>query len=245
MALAPGSFIEIAPGLLPDERECLHYALARFDTGAFVPGLYAAHGIDHPPALQGKADKRQAEYLAGRLCARTLLDFHGHPGFVLHAGEDRAPVWPADLVGSISHKGHYAAVIVHPRRNIEGIGIDLESVMTDERAARIAGAIMTPAELARLVKDDFGLAVSLVFSAKESFFKAAFAQVGDWFGFDAIELVEIDRVQGRMAFVCVKVPGTRFIAGTPVEAGFRMVDGAIVMTWVVVRTLSAFQAKIS
>jgi 4'-phosphopantetheinyl transferase EntD len=234
-------FIRTSLSLLADSEECIPAAIARFDVEAFEPALFAEHGIPVPPALQGKPAKRLSEYLAGRICARAVLDLHGHPGYVLHAADNRAPLWPADIVGSITHNRDYAAAIAYPRRNMAGIGIDIETVIAAEKIATIAGAIMTPGELACLrgMAEGTALArlVTTVFSAKESFFKAAFAEVDRWFDFDAVELVEVDRSQSTLAFRCVAELSPRLARGYRFSTSLRMLDASTVLTAVLLRTV--------
>src|SRR3989338_11284500 len=52
--------------------------------------------------------KRQAEYLAGRLCAREALQRLTGTATVQACGEDRAPQWPVGMVGSITHGSGWA-----------------------------------------------------------------------------------------------------------------------------------------
>jgi 4'-phosphopantetheinyl transferase EntD len=233
-------FIQTSLSLLADSEECIPAAIARFDVEAFSPALFAEHGMECPPALRGKPGKRLSEYLAGRICARAVLDLHGHPGYVLLAADNRAPLWPADIVGSITHNRHYAAATAYPRRNMAGMGIDIETVIAEEKIAAIGSAIMTPGELACLHGMAQGAAlarlVTAVFSAKESFFKAAFAEVNRWFDFDAVELVQVDPPQSTLAFRCVADLSPRLARGTRFSASLRMLDASTVLTAVLLRT---------
>ena len=103
-----------------------------------------------------------------------------------------------------------------------------------ERAGAIARAIMTPAEAVRLGAgagtSAFARLVTLVFSAKESFYKAAYAEVGCWFGFDAVELVRIDLVHATLGLRCTRTLAPDIVAGMDFTAGFRMLDPSTVLT---------------
>lgn len=179
----------------PSERWPLPLALpnAALNSAHFDPALlqatdFAACGI---APVRGVA-KRQAEYLAGRLCARqALLRLTGVPG-VPAVGEDRAPQWPAGVVGSITHGDGWAAALVGQADTWRGLGLDTELLIPAERAGRLAEQILTPAELRRLpgTPGEQAWLTSLTFSFKESLFKALYPLVGRRFWFHAAALVE-------------------------------------------------------
>lgn len=172
-------------------------AVARLLAFAEVPDPapgFAAAALPRPAAIARSVAKRQAEYLAGRLCARAALDALGVPGPV-GTGPAREPLWPAGAVGAITHAAGRAAAVAVRAADCAGIGIDLETVMSPALARETAGAVATAAEAARLDAERGTLsweeALTLVFSAKESFFKAAFGLVGRHFDFDGAELVAL------------------------------------------------------
>src|SRR5450631_1635810 len=59
--------------------------------------------------------ERQQEFAAGRLCARRALEELGFAGFALLAQADRQPLWPAQIVGSITHTNGLCAAVVGRR----------------------------------------------------------------------------------------------------------------------------------
>ncbi|MGA9703968.1 4'-phosphopantetheinyl transferase family protein, partial [Pseudomonas sp.] len=108
-------------------------------------------------------------------------------------GEDRAPVWPAHISGSITHSTGRAAAIVGHKAQWRGLGMDLENLLSLERAERLAGEILTADELQRMValpREHIALLVTLTFSAKESLFKALYPIVQKRFYFEHAEVVE-------------------------------------------------------
>lgn len=147
--------------------------------------------IDQPKG----AAKRQTEFLAGRLCARQALQrLTGTPA-VPAVGADRAPCWPAGVVGSISHGDGWAAALVGPQSAWRGLGIDIERLMSAARAQRLQTSILTPAELARLAQypqEQQAWLLSLSFSLKESLFKALYPLVRQQFYFQDAELLSHD-----------------------------------------------------
>ncbi|QXI27306.1 4'-phosphopantetheinyl transferase family protein [Pseudomonas vanderleydeniana] len=171
-----------------------------FDPNRLAPDDFQRSRIQAPASIQRSVAKRQAEFLAGRLCARAALLKLDGTDCVPAIGEDRAPIWPAHACGSITHGTGRAAAIVANRQHWRGLGMDLESLLPHERAERLAGEILTPAELQRLavgLAEQTALAVTLTFSAKESLFKALYPLVLQRFYFEHAEVLEWD-MQGRV-----------------------------------------------
>lgn len=146
--------------------------------------------IEQTPAVQRSVAKRQAEYLAGRVCARAALQKLDGRRYVPATGDDRAPVWPADIAGSITHGKGWAAAVVARKADCLGLGLDQESLLDDERAGRLVKEILTEPELQRLDPARLGLTVTLTFSLKESLFKALYPLVHKRFYFEHAELLE-------------------------------------------------------
>ena len=124
--------------------------------------------------LHGDAgrEKRKREFLLGRRgTAQLLLERGVHqPVGVNH---DRSPVWPEGFVGSISHSDQWTIATIGSSQTARSIGVDTEPIMLAETAQLIAGDIATEQEV--LLVSEGGLeattALTLIFSAKESFYK--------------------------------------------------------------------------
>lgn len=187
---------------LPDALRGTVLLSTRFDPSLLALDDFRRSQIEPPPSIQRSVAKRQAEFLAGRLCARAALqqlqDLDCSPAI----GEDRAPVWPSGICGSITHSTGHAAAIVAQKTDWRGLGMDLENLLNAERAERLAGEILTPAELKRMMagqREQLALWVTLTFSVKESLFKALYPIVQQRFYFEHAEVLEwTDRGQVRL-----------------------------------------------
>lgn len=223
----PWRFDEVAAGALagrtlaatwpaPGGTLSLHFA-AVAPPPYFDAGIFERHGIVYPPRVRQAVPKRQAEYFAGRLCARAALAAQGSAETQVGTGALAAPVWPAGFTGSISHAGMLAVATVVPGARCRGIGIDLEALPDDAGLEALRAVALNGAERDRIATvardpETEALLTTLVFSAKESFFKATAAHVGRYFEFSAIECTRI----GTDAVTCVirealapeLVPGT-------------------------------------
>ncbi|WP_288377774.1 4'-phosphopantetheinyl transferase superfamily protein [uncultured Pseudomonas sp.] len=163
-----------------------------FDPKRLAADDFQRAGIVQSPSLQRSVAKRQAEYLAGRVCAREALQRLDGRDYVPGSHEDRSPVWPAGIRGSITHGQGWAAAVVAHEGACNGIGLDQESLLDDERAERLAGEILTADELQRLDRSMIGLGVTLTFSLKESLFKALYPLTLKRFYFEHAEVLEWD-----------------------------------------------------
>jgi 4'-phosphopantetheinyl transferase EntD len=133
--------------------------------------------------------KRVREFAAGRLCARRAMERFDLFDMELLAGPDRAPLWPPGIVGSISHTTGYCAAAVGDRRRFRSIGLDIETA--DRVTPDLYGQFLTEAEraqLAPLPPDQADGRATLIFSAKEAFYKSQYPVTLEWLDFADIEV---------------------------------------------------------
>ena len=166
-----------------------------YQLAAFQMELFAQHNIQASSRILSSVKKRQAEYLAGRLCARSALEAIGIFDFSLLSAADRAPIWPSNVTGSITHSGSHAAAWVCSTEHCLGLGVDIEKVIDSQRYD-LTEQICSAEEIAYLHTQTeslgFDSLVTLVFSAKESLFKALYPLVKQFFYFDAAHITSID-----------------------------------------------------
>ncbi|MCK6371914.1 MAG: 4'-phosphopantetheinyl transferase superfamily protein [Gammaproteobacteria bacterium] len=150
---------------------------ALFPSGA-TTAMLAAGGVVTAPApeelafTKGFQGKRLAEFGLGRASARCALQRLGQPAVGIPVGRNREPLWPPGIVGSITHADNCAAAVVGLKPTFTALGLDLEPAEPLE--ASLWERISRPAELQRLggALVTPGLGVRLIFSAKESVYKA-------------------------------------------------------------------------
>ncbi|WP_332847614.1 4'-phosphopantetheinyl transferase family protein [Pseudomonas lactucae] len=178
---------------LPEPLPGTVFLSTRFDPALLTAGDFQRSAVPPPASIQRSVAKRQAEFLAGRVCARAALQQLDHLDCIPAIGEDRAPVWPLHISGSITHSTGHAAAIVGHKAQWRGLGMDLENVLTLERAERLAGEILTADELLRMAcvpREQIARLVTLTFSVKESLFKALYPIVRKRFYFEHAEVLE-------------------------------------------------------
>jgi len=128
--------------------------------------------------------KRTEEFAAGRLCARRALAEFGIHEFAVEVDADRQPIWPASMAGSITHTAGFCAAVVAERQRAAALGIDSEIVGDVDPG--IWPRICLPAEtswIGSLPPEQQAAAVTLIFSAKEAFYKCQYPRTRQWMDF--------------------------------------------------------------
>ncbi|WP_429425083.1 4'-phosphopantetheinyl transferase family protein [Pseudomonas frederiksbergensis] len=200
-----------------------------FDTRQLTSDDFQRSAIDPPASIQRSVAKRQAEFLAGRVCARAALQQLEGLSFIPAIGEDRAPVWPAHITGSITHSTGRAAAIVANKAHWRGLGMDLENLLDAERAERLAGEILTGPELQRMAvgaADQLAMLVTLTFSVKESLFKALYPIVQKRFYFEHAEVLQWS-AGGEVRLRLLTDLSSEWRSGTELDAQFAVIDGQL------------------
>ncbi|MGA4845923.1 4'-phosphopantetheinyl transferase family protein [Streptomyces sp. G5(2025)] len=135
--------------------------------------------------MVGAPDARRREYATVRWCARTALRRLGGPEAPLVPANGGAPSWPEGFVGSMTHCDGYRAAAVASARVFVGLGIDAEP--HGPLPPRVLSRICSEPErrdLDRLTSTHPDTAWDrLLFSAKESVYKAWFPLTGQWLDF--------------------------------------------------------------
>jgi 4'-phosphopantetheinyl transferase EntD len=180
----------------------------------------------------GFAPKRIAEFAAGRLCARRALEDLGVTNAPIAVNADRSPRWPPGIVGSISHTSNYGCAVVAHASDLTSIGVDVEIV--GRVTAELDTLVFTARErgfLAALPTAERARAATVIFSAKEAFYKCQYAITQQWLDFQdvSLELATSDLVSGAFS---AEVAGRVARTGTadfPQRGRFR-IDGDIALT---------------
>lgn len=136
--------------------------------------------------VKNTASKRIHEFSTGRLCAKKALNQVGIKDYPVLVGNDREPIWPDNIVGSITHCKDIVGVAVAKNEAICGIGLDIERIK--KLRYDISRHVCTNAEKAWLTKfsnstEKNDLIVTLLFSIKESVYKAFYHYKGIKLGF--------------------------------------------------------------
>ncbi|MEO9221807.1 MAG: 4'-phosphopantetheinyl transferase superfamily protein [Mycobacteriaceae bacterium] len=134
--------------------------------------------------------KRRQEFSSVRWCARQAMAQLGVPAAAVLPGERGAPQWPTGVVGSMTHCEGYRAAALARSGTFLGIGIDAEPHGALPQG--VLQAVSLPEERKWLDCAPGGVHWDrLLFSAKESTYKAWYPLTGRWLGFEDA-LIHID-----------------------------------------------------
>jgi 4'-phosphopantetheinyl transferase EntD len=167
----------------------------------------AFEDVPGEPVFPGEEDlvanaveSRRREFVTARRCAREALAKLSHAPTPIRSGPMREPQWPSGIVGSITHTRGFRAAAVAPRSVLSSVGIDTES--NCPLPDGIEDSVVVPGESEMLAALAHAVPLThwgrLLFSAKESVYKAWYPLTGRWLGFEDARLT-IDPAAGTFA----------------------------------------------
>ena len=156
------------------------------------------------------SQKRRAEFTLGRIFAhKALSSFTLESEPILRNPETREPCWPNSVWGSITHSAGFAAVAVGLKKEIKGIGIDLESFSrsVDFKIRRHVCVDSELEWLESLPTKEAERSLRIIFSAKESIFKCLYPGTKTYLTFKDVA-VTINENANNFSFTIFKsLPG--------------------------------------
>ncbi|GAB3843007.1 4'-phosphopantetheinyl transferase family protein [Nesterenkonia populi] len=163
----------------------------------------APESILHPEErsrIRDAVPPRRAEYASVRCCARRAMSALGVPPAPVRTGVSREPIWPVGLVGSLTHCAGFRGAAVALSCRMAAVGIDAEeNAALPEGVGALVADDDEQRHLAELGAGDRGVAWDrLLFSAKESIFKAWFPLTRSWLDFTDCRL-QLDPRQHRFS----------------------------------------------
>ncbi len=164
-----------------------------------------ADAVLHPQeeAMISRAvEKRRREFRTVRHCARRALRELGLPPAPVLSGEHREPLWPPGVVGSMTHCAGYRAAAVARSRELLTVGIDAEP--HEPLPPDVLDAIALTEEQVQIAELAAAHGAShwdrILFSAKETVYKAWFPLTQRWLGFSdaaiTIDPTALDPAEG-------------------------------------------------
>ncbi|UIL53610.1 MULTISPECIES: 4'-phosphopantetheinyl transferase family protein [Pantoea] len=204
-------------------------AVSRFNPQHYRDALATAWGIPLPDRLTQAVNTRRAEYLASRQLARTVMARLGIDDFILTNAPDRSPCWPDDVQASLSHSAGVVALAV-TRQPGCCIGVDVEQLMSEATANETAELLMTSHEQQRLraLPIGFNAAATLLFSLKESLYKALWPQLHQPMDFQQAVLETVDLSRQCATLRLTDHFSDRFTQGTTLQAEFLWREDSVI-----------------
>jgi enterobactin synthetase component D len=226
------------PGLLKQDTFSMHgrelsIHVIHFDEEAFHMSAYSHAEIALPEQILRGGPRRRAEFFFGRLAAQSALYAKGAAHAHIGIGAQREPEWPSTFIGSISHTRRHAGAIVLQRDACRGVGLDIESRLDSDALRDVEQIALNSNERIALKGLDapYEDLVTLAFSAKETFFKAASASAGGFFDFNVMEIRHVDLEAGAIDFLLVKTVSSALPTGTSGRINFFMIAPDTYLTY--------------
>jgi enterobactin synthetase component D len=164
----------------------------------YNPQIFPLSHIDYQPVeiplrLQNAVASRKADFLAGRLAAYTALKKSGSTKLVVESSPQGVPIWPQNWKGSISHSFGRAIAVCVPNVSGKIIGVDCERIVSNNQHEFLEYITnIDERNILNCCNLDYDTATIIVFSAKESLFKALWPDVKKFFDFSAARLQNLD-----------------------------------------------------
>lgn len=169
---------------------------------------------------------RHRQFSLGRSCAHRALAALGFPPAPILVGAHGEPLWPQGIVGSITHSDGYCGAAVARATRFAGIGIDAE--VNDALPNDVLTLISNDLErkqIAALPKQEISWD-RVLFSIKESIYKAVFPTIQRWLGF---EDASVTIYPGKVTFRATLTieDSIRTICGRFIIAGGQVITVAV------------------
>ena len=156
------------------------------DDSGDIASLYP----EEAAAVAGSVEKRRREFAAVRVCARSAMTALGLPPQSVLPGERGAPRWPEGVVGSMTHCEGYRAAALARTSDLAALGVDAEPhCLLPDGVLDLVSSSAERRRLKLLAAADPGVNWDrLLFSAKESVYKAWFPLTGEWLDFTQADI---------------------------------------------------------
>ncbi|PWY48748.1 4'-phosphopantetheinyl transferase [Pseudomonas sp. RW409] len=166
----------------------------RLDRSRIDLGQLLQHGAELPVDIQRSVHTRRVEYLAGRYCARQALGQLGAATWAVGRKADGAPDWPEGVLGSLSHTEERVIACVAWQSEWSGLGIDIEKIVGTEMLLSLEHLVFTQTDKLQMQASHLNLleTATLIFSAKEAFYKFIHPQTSARLDFKDVSLQALD-----------------------------------------------------
>ena len=163
--------------------------------------LQDIEGIDvnEKKLIANSISKRKKEFATSRIFAKQAFRKMGiYDSVSLLCDENRCPIWPKNVIGSISHTGSYCAVAIASINEYRGVGIDIEEIdrLSLDMKHIICHGIEHEYITSKCDKQNVEM-LATIFSIKESFYKMQYLVTKSWVGFHDVlcDVIENGRIR--------------------------------------------------
>ncbi|MDM1021516.1 4'-phosphopantetheinyl transferase superfamily protein [Acinetobacter sp. VNK23] len=196
--------------------------------------LWQHFQIDRPYYLLNAVSKRLNEFYVGRILAQAILAQHFDYSASITSMSERLPIWPKDFRGSISHARDQVVVAISSQADY--LGIDIEYIVDENFAKDSTALILTTYEqdlwqTGKIFGLNFCEYLTLIFSLKESLYKAVYPVAQSYIDFleAFVEQIDMENQSVQLSF-CPKVREKYGLLEH--YQGYWQIQDNTVLTWV-------------
>jgi 4'-phosphopantetheinyl transferase EntD len=181
--------------------------------------------------LHKLSKKRRLEFFSGRWCAAQCLQERNSPSLNVKVSSDRAPIWPNAYIGSISHSNLTAVSLVGSILDYSAIGIDLQQKSEYSVAEDLKAIIFHSNELEKFwdnKRHTFSTEnFDIIFSAKETLFKALYPKYRHFFDHHCAEVIYINKIKGELKIQLTAGLGNIWKQGQSFMINYQYINGEL------------------
>jgi enterobactin synthetase component D len=171
-----------------------HFICYQANIGMFSK-IIQHSSLEKPDYLKSASTKRLNEFFSGRMLAQAILKKHFGCTASITSMQLKLPQWPKEILGSISHSDDQVIVIISSQSKY--LGVDLERVVDSNFAEESMHLILTQSEQLLWHEGhaqplNFREYLTLIFSLKESLYKAVYPIAQNYIDFLEVAIEEID-----------------------------------------------------
>jgi len=147
----------------------VEFSVESHHADASLPTPVCEHDI-----VKNSVPKRVAEFIGGRWCAHAALTDAGAVSHGILKGPFGEPLWPDNVIGSITHESRICAAAVSTSDRYSAVGIDIVDTQRNFECDRNLFSLITrPQDTLTIIGCEFSLQMKymLFFSIKESVVK--------------------------------------------------------------------------
>lgn len=142
------------------------------------------------------SEARLKTFVLGRYAAHCALKALKREVVPVLRGKKGEPIWPAGIVGSISHKDRIAVAAVGRKEKYKGMGVDIEDLMI-ALSEKEYSLFCTPTEIQSIRKRQ-KTPIEL-FSRKEAVLKAYYESFNKLYNWEDIDVISLSGMSGAMS----------------------------------------------
>lgn len=160
-----------------------------------ISNIFQTDDFERPDYLKQAKQQRLNEFYAGRIATEAILVEVLNCRQPITSMTATLPIWPQGVKGSISHAKNKLLVVISTQ--VEYLGVDVEYIMPADVAEKMADLILTRPEQDLYISEgmqylSFAEYLTLLFSLKESLYKAIYPQTQHYIDFLQAQLIDIN-----------------------------------------------------